>query len=163
VGGSRSRRSTAAKKLFAGTEVGTFVAPTDVESSFCWGYYSPSTNLDHSEWEVMYRQFVDSGLVVKPEPPSDFMRSFTCNWVLCFDLLYLRICALRLHANCKTQCHRESFSLPLFGVSRCCYTKYEAFFRKKITCVPSQRRRMRTCVRITATRMRRPVPRTAPA
>jgi hypothetical protein len=35
------------------------------------GYYSPSTNLDSLEWEVMYREFVASGLVVKPEPASD--------------------------------------------------------------------------------------------
>jgi hypothetical protein len=63
--------STASKKFLAGTEVRTSVAPADVESSFCPGYYSPSTNLDCSEWDVMYHQFVDSGLVVKPEPPSD--------------------------------------------------------------------------------------------
>jgi hypothetical protein len=31
----------------------------------------PSTNLDHSEWELMYHQFVESSLVVKPEPDSD--------------------------------------------------------------------------------------------
>jgi hypothetical protein len=28
-------------------------------------------NLDRLEWEVMYRQFVDSDLIVKPELPSD--------------------------------------------------------------------------------------------
>jgi hypothetical protein len=28
-------------------------------------------NLDRSEWEVMYREFLDSGLAVKLEPPSD--------------------------------------------------------------------------------------------
>jgi hypothetical protein len=33
---------------------------------FIEGYYSPSTNLDPSEWEVMYHQFV-----VKPKPASD--------------------------------------------------------------------------------------------
>jgi hypothetical protein len=60
-----------AKKLLASIEVGVSLAPPDVESSFHRGYYSPSTNLDRSKWEVMYYQFVDSSLIVKPEPASD--------------------------------------------------------------------------------------------
>jgi hypothetical protein len=43
----------------------------DVEDSFRRGYYSPLTNLDGSKWEVMYHQFVESVLIVKPEPGSD--------------------------------------------------------------------------------------------
>jgi hypothetical protein len=47
------------------------VAALGHEDSFWRGYYSPSTNLDLSEWVVMYRQFIESGLIVKSEPASD--------------------------------------------------------------------------------------------
>jgi hypothetical protein len=52
-------------------EVDAPLVTRDVEASFCRGYYSPSTNLDRSEWEVMYLQFIESGLVVKSELVSD--------------------------------------------------------------------------------------------
>jgi hypothetical protein len=47
-------------------EAETPSAPHDIEASFRQGYYSPPTNLERSEWEVMYRQFVESSLIVKP-------------------------------------------------------------------------------------------------
>jgi hypothetical protein len=71
AGHSRGRRSSAANKLLADFEVGTSSVPYDVESSFHRGYYSPLTTLDRLEWEVMYREFMASSLVVKSEPHSD--------------------------------------------------------------------------------------------
>jgi hypothetical protein len=71
AGGSQNRKSAKTKTLLSSSEVGAPLAPRDVEASFRRGYYSPSTNLDGSEWEVMYCQFVESGLVVKPEPFCD--------------------------------------------------------------------------------------------
>jgi hypothetical protein len=57
--------------LLASNEIGTSLAPRDGEASFGRGYYSPTMNLDHFEWQVMYRQFVESTLVAKQEPTSD--------------------------------------------------------------------------------------------
>jgi hypothetical protein len=65
------------KKLLAGSETSTSSVSCYVESSFHQGYYSPSTNLDPLEWEVMYHEFVASGLVVKPEPLSDSMKFYS--------------------------------------------------------------------------------------
>jgi hypothetical protein len=69
--GSDNRMSTQARKLSTKVEVEAPLVTRDVEASFCQGYYSPSTNLDRSEWEVMYLQFIESGLVVKSELVSD--------------------------------------------------------------------------------------------
>jgi hypothetical protein len=69
--GSRSQKLAEARKLPAGEDSEAPSVPRDVKNSFRRGYYSPSTNLDWSEWEVMYRQFVESGLIVKWESASD--------------------------------------------------------------------------------------------
>jgi len=42
----------------------------EIYASFCHGVYCSSTGLDEKEWEIMYREFVASGLVVKSEPDS---------------------------------------------------------------------------------------------
>jgi hypothetical protein len=65
------RKSAVVKKLQASSAVGASTAPRNVESSFCRGCYSSLTNLDLVECEVMYHEFVESSLVVKPEPVSD--------------------------------------------------------------------------------------------
>jgi hypothetical protein len=63
-GGSRNQKSTEANKLLGSGEV-------EAPSALVLLKLPPSTNLDRSEWEVMYRQFVESGLIAKPEPASN--------------------------------------------------------------------------------------------
>ena len=39
-----------------------------VYASFLQGMYCSSTGLEEVEWEIMYREFIALGLVVKDEP-----------------------------------------------------------------------------------------------
>jgi hypothetical protein len=69
--GPWSQKSTDARRLLAGGSTEAPSVSRNVENSFRWGYYLASTNLDRLEWEVMYHQFVESVLIVKPLPASD--------------------------------------------------------------------------------------------
>jgi hypothetical protein len=43
----------------------------DIYSSFREGHYSPSIGLERKEWEILFREFVASGVVVKSEPDGN--------------------------------------------------------------------------------------------
>ena len=66
VGSSRSSRKRDVSSLAE-----TSFDSEKVYSSFRHGEYCSSTGLNQGEWEIMYREFLASGLIVKDEPNSD--------------------------------------------------------------------------------------------
>ena len=66
VGSSRSSRKRDVSSLAE-----TLFDSEKVYSSFRRGEYCSSTGLNQGEWEIMNREFLASGLIVKDEPDSD--------------------------------------------------------------------------------------------
>jgi hypothetical protein len=70
---SRGHGSAKAKdrKILLDSEAGTSGAlPRRIQSSFLEGRYTPSTGMDISEWQVIFEQFVDMGIIIKSEVES---------------------------------------------------------------------------------------------
>jgi hypothetical protein len=57
--------------LKGGTSQGRTKGAVDIYSSFREGHYSPSIGLERKEWEILFREFVASGVVVKSEPDGN--------------------------------------------------------------------------------------------